>query len=111
MWRGEANENVNEEKPFVTEEIALPGIKMDDTSLLASVTASEFTAEQKKNETTKELWNRVGETNEREFERVNDRLIRNYKSKRNAERQKLIVPLIFKKKKLWSYVTPKWRVI
>ena len=48
LWRCEENEVVNEEKSIVTEEISLPWIKMDDRSLLASVIASEFIAEQKK---------------------------------------------------------------
>ena len=42
--------------------------------------------EQKKCETSKEIRKIVGETIERKFELVNDRLIRNSKSKRKAER-------------------------
>ena len=87
-WRGK-------EKSVMTKEIALPRIKTNDGSLLATVTASKVITEQKKNETTKEIRKGVGVMNECESEHVNNRLIRNYKSKRKAERQKLIVPLTY----------------
>ena len=61
---------------------------MDDKSLLASVTVSEFIMEQKKNETSKKISKRIRETNEREFELVNDRLgILSLKERRKGSNQ------------------------